>query len=451
VVGVTDDRRSVVLVTMDSLRYDHCSFTGYERETTPTLDAMAAAGFTVANAVSPGPSTPESMPAVLTGSYPADDDEEYASELAARQARIRRHMRTRTTLAERFRERGYATAGFSPNPYTSRYFGFDAGFDHYEDFIGGSRRRLYAGALEGAFAGVDLSALFPARVLLNWVNREEVFKPWEAFYGAVCEWVRSVEEPYFLWVLLMDTHDPYLVPDGYRSQPRWATYHANWRLWRRGHEPPFSDRTRERLVRAYDDAVRYADEFLARLRADLGTGEDGPIVAVHGDHGEAFGEHGTYGHHQRLYEENVHVPLVIEGPGVPERSVERPVSLTAVPALLRAAAGGGLDAETAGDTGATNRPYALSRTLGPGRIALRGRDWKYIAETDPGSVAVEREELYDLASDPGEREDLAATGDHADRRTTCRRVVRRRLAHEREVADIHRTAAELAGSGRVER
>jgi len=414
-------------VTMDSLRYDHCSFTGYERETTPTLDAMAAAGFTVANAVSPGPSTPESMPAVLTGSYPADDDEEYASELAARQARIRRHMRTRTTLAERFRERGYATAGFSPNPYTSRYFGFDAGFDHYEDFIGGSRRRLYAGALEGAFAGVDLSALFPARVLLNWVNREEVFKPWEAFYGAVCEWVRSVEEPYFLWVLLMDTHDPYLVPDGYRSQPRWATYHANWRLWRRGHEPPFSDRTRERLVRAYDDAVRYADEFLARLRADLGTGEDGPIVAVHGDHGEAFGEHGTYGHHQRLYEENVHVPLVLDGPGVPDRRVSEPVSLQWTPTLLETLSrGGGVDPP---------EPPARTRTLAGDRVALRGRDWKYRRDPDDESVS-------DPAGDPGERTDI---GDQrADLLAACRALVRSWDAERAERRRIATAADDLA-------
>ena len=378
--------RSVVLVTFDSMRVDHAGFGGYGRETTPTLDRMADDGLRFDNAIAPGPSTPEAMPIILTGSHPRSLVAGNDNDFMARQRTLRNHMQGRETLAERFSRAGYATAGFSPNPYTSRYFGFDTGFDTYEDFIDGSRQRIYDGLFDDISDYVDLQRLFPARVLLNWLQREEVFKPWVAFYDAIYEWVAAAAEPYFLWVLLMDTHDPYLVPDDYRSQSRWSTYHANWRLWRQGHEPPFADRTHDRLVRAYDDTIRYSDAFLDRLLAEL-PGD--PLVAVHGDHGEAFGEHGTYGHQQRLYEENIHVPLVVSGG--PDRRIEAPFSLADLPELLFELA--------AGDEPTVDATPVRARTLGGDRAALRGTDWKYLRTPDD-------EVLFDLAADPEETEPI---------------------------------------------
>lgn len=362
--------RNVVLVTFDSLRADHCSYAGYDRETTPALDEMADDGLCFENAISPGPSTPESMPVVLTGEFPAETVDDTGSLLAERRERIGHHMGARETLAERFSRAGYATAAFSPNPYTSRYFGFDAGFDRFEDFMSGSRAELYQKMLDGIFEGTSLGSVLPFRIMLNWLQREEVFKPWEDFYDAIVEWTESVSEPYFLWILLMDTHDPYLVPSEYRTQSRRAMYHANYRLWRQGHEPPFSDKTHERLVRAYDDSIRYADDFLARLRRDLG--DDDPLIAAHGDHGEAFGEHGTYGHHQRLYEENVHVPFVVDGVAE-SRNVTTPVGLQRTPDLLTTLA-------LADDAPAVESPAVPCQTLDEDRTAVRGRSWKYLRE-----------------------------------------------------------------------
>ena len=385
-------RQSVVLVTFDSMRVDHCGFAGYGRDTTPTLDTMAKEGLCFENAIAPGPSTPEAMPIILTGSHPRSLSGGIETDFLRRQRALREHMGARETLAERFSRAGYATAGFSPNPYTSQYFGFDVGFDHYEDFVDGSRERLYDGMLDGVLDDLDLQGLFPARVLLNWLQREEVFKPWEAFYDAIVEWVQGVEEPYFLWVLLMDTHDPYLVPSEYRTQSRRATYHANWRLWRQGHEPPFTEETHDRLVRAYDDTIRYSDAFVERLLGDL-DGE--PLVAVHGDHGEAFGEHGTYGHQQRLYEENIHVPLVVSGG--PDRTIEEPFSLADVPDLL-------WDLATGREPDVDGEP-ARARTLGGTRLAARGHDWKYLRGPD-GNAA------YDLAADAEEQDPLNGAALH---------------------------------------
>jgi len=376
--------RNVVLVTFDSHRADHCGYMGYDHDTTPVLDAMAEDGLAFENAVAPGPSTPESMPVIMTGDFPLDGDEG-KTLLATRRAKIRRHMAARETLAERFSRAGYDTAAFSPNPYTSRYFGFDEGFDHFEDFLGGSREELYQRMLDGALAGLPLGSVLPIRILLNWAQREEVFKPWEAFYEDIRAWTERASEPYFLWVLLMDTHDPYLVPDEYRTQSRWAMYHANYRLWRQGHEPPFSDTTHDRLVRAYDDSIAYADAFLDQLRTDLAA--DDPLIAVHGDHGEAFGEHGTYGHHQQLYEENIHVPFVVSG--TVDRDVTAPVALRRMPDLLESLAIDGTLPEY-------EDRWVPAQTLDEDRIAVRGRDFKYLRYDDTAW-------LYDLANDASEQ------------------------------------------------
>jgi arylsulfatase len=149
------------------------------------------------------------------------------------------------------------------------------------------------------------------------------------------------------------------------------------------------------------------------------------VFVVHADHGEAFGEHGTYGHEPYLYEENVHVPLVVGG--VPTERVERPVSLRSLPRLAVQLA------DDEWDPASLGTDFALSRTAGSERVALRGRRLKYI-RSGTGS------ELYDLAR--GEQEPLAdeeleaLCHDRLQRFDTDRaetRAVRDAVGHLREV------------------
>jgi arylsulfatase len=216
----------------------------------------------------------------------------------------------------------------------------------------------------------------------------------------------------------MDTHDPYLVPDAYRTQSRWAMYHANYRLWRQGHEPPFSETTHDRLVRAYDDSIAYADAFLDRLRTDL-AGDD-PLIAVHGDHGEAFGEHGSYGHHQRLYEENVHVPLVVDGTA--DHTVTAPVTLQRVPDVLDSLA-------TDESVPEFDDWYVPAQTLDEDRVAVRARTCKYLRNGDGVR-------LYDLRTDASEESPCESVDD------VCRTPV---TNWEEHVAEQHRVADVVAG------
>jgi arylsulfatase len=258
-------------------------------------------------------------------------------------------MQARETLPEQLSRLGYTTAAFTPNPFTSRHFGFQDGFDHFQDFMGEDYRRdaLYNRFFEGFLEGDSASSL--GRVLLNFWQREEVFKPWTSYYDAILEWVENASEPYFLWVFLMDAHNPYIPNSEHRTQARWKQFHANLQFWRESHETTFDSDVHNRLVTAYTDAVQFSDTFLKRLQSDV---SGNPVIAVHGDHGEAFGEHGSYGHEPYLYDENVHVPLVIGN--VPSERISTPYSLRNLPALLTNLA-------TSGDT-SVEEWYAISKT-----------------------------------------------------------------------------------------
>ena len=413
-----DSHRNIVLVTVDSLRADRCGFMGYEKETTPTLDEMAEDGFAVEHAVAPGPVTPASLPAIFTGTYPltVDDDSPGGTpELGAARGQIRQHMETRDSLPAKLSRMGYTTAGFTPNPWTSRYFGFDAGFDHYEDYMS---HDVSSGIFERMLSGEGSTLASASRLVLSWLQRENVFKPWEAFYDEIVGWAQDAPDPYFLWVFLLDVHFPYLPTGAYRSQPRWREYEANLRLYleeQRG----YSDRVHEQLSTAYDDAVRYTDEFFARLRRDLAD----PLVVVTGDHGEAFGEHGTYTHQDHLYEENIRVPLVVGGG--PSGELTGPVSLRAIPDLVTGLAATG----TVPDVGET---FAISRNKNGDAVAARGSRAKYIDSADGA-------ELYDLRA--GEHSQV----DDEGLASVCRGVVDHARESGAEQARLSEAAREVDG------
>ena len=368
---------NIVMVTVDSFRADHCGYMGYEKDITPTIDEMGTEGTFFENAVSPGPRTPESMPVIFTGQFLPDD---LPTDMVPQQSIIRQHMGTRYSLPQRLSEMGYETIGITPNPFTSRYFGFDEGFDHYVDFIGEEDNSLYERLFEGWLGGNTVSNVM--RLARNMVMQEEVFKPWEALYDDVLESVEQASEPYFVWVFLMDVHEPYIAGDGYHSLSMRERWSAIWRLYLGDKETPFSEKTVDRLTTAYEDSIRYTDAFFEQLREDLGDGEDGPTIIMHGDHGEAFGEHGVFSHEPYLYDENIHVPLVVSE----DLDVDptKPLSLRRLPDLVTGIASGD-------DGNVEERPYAVARTTKDDKIALRSPEWKYLESATDWS-------LYDVSS-----------------------------------------------------
>lgn len=410
--------RNIVLLTFDSLRADHCSFMGYDRETTPTLDTMAEDGVVFENAIAPASRTNPSMAGALTGEPLVVRDQVSNPEHS------RRHLARHGTIAEQLSEKGYTTGAFCPNAYASRYYGFDKGFDHFEDFLFTSS--FYQRLFDKHMAGSNLLALI--RNLRNFVRRQEAFKTWDTYIDDIEDWVDRQDEPFFLWIFSLDTHFPYLTPRAYRQ---WSSlfdqYYYNWRCNQLIDEfdVELSEREQQNIIDLYDDSIYFGDRFINELQDRLADYD--PVFVVHGDHGEAFAERGIYGHfYPSLYEENIHVPLVVSGLDN-AKLIQQPISLVELPNLLAQCAGGQLGSPGCDWVIATDYDGRSDRNL----TAVRFAEWKYIISQANGTV---KRELYELATDYDEQIDRFSDDDSIGE--ICSDIGRLRNAHERELLRV---------------
>ena len=394
---------NVVLVVIDTLRADHCSAYGYVRETTPHLDALAAEGVLFEHAWSQAPWTLPSMVSLLTGRY-----------VLANYMTLPADTRT---LAERLKEGGYSTAGLAANPILLEESGFGRGFDCYR--------------VAGTFH--DDSTL-PADPFAE--EAETILK-------------EKVREPFFVWFHLIDPHEPYRPPSALSrrmSRPRPGVTLEGYRA----RQPPYAKKEMDRedmekledLIRRYDGEVAYADRALGRIVATLralGLLER-TLVVVASDHGQGLFEHaehvrrdgglrnlyGLYeGHGEHVYEEALHVPLVIRGPGFEggKRFSGLVENVDLFPTLL-AAAGLPRDPGAAGRDLArlpaqgkkvvfafSKRNHAVRTAEGyklihPARMAgEKGRTVKRYLLADHHRLR--RPELFDLKKDPAEQNPLS--------------------------------------------
>lgn len=391
-----NQRRNIVLVTIDSLRADHCGFMGYNRDITPTLDKMAEDGLVFEKAIASGPRTPSSVPEALTGVTAAPFQGEQ-SEWERRRNRIRRHVDRYQTLAGRLSAIGYSTFGFSANPWTQGT-GFEREFQQYEEINGESVFQSGAGTSVRSLLDTLLSKT-PIGDRINWHLKRDWFVEWnDLFDRFAAEKIRESTAPFFLWFFLLDTHEPYMAPAEYRmenSLPGMAYSAWNQQSLSSVDDGP-PDRVDERIRMAYRDAIRSIDGFVKTLREEL-SGTD-PLFVFHSDHGDAFGEHGTYGHLPQLYEENLHVPLLVHNADVDKR-IDRPFSLRNLPELTTH-----LVTEEPIDPEMFCSSAVISSTETGGKTAVRTRNWKYIT-SENGS------ELYNLRWDPKEAFDISEQRD----------------------------------------
>jgi arylsulfatase A-like enzyme len=405
---------NLVLISLDTLRADHLSCFGYPRGTSPAIDRLATHGTLFANASSQAPETLASHMSLLTGRLPTAhgvfDDFDVLPSGAA-------------TLARSFRDRGYVTAAFTEGGYVAGHFGFHQGFHIYHD---GSKGMLPEGDPR-AMAGGDVEGTFDrAR---RWLARHESL-------------------PFFLFLHTYEIHTPYSPPFAWRRfcDPAYDGPYANHFDFvphavpiNAGQVTPTPEDLRQ-VIGLYDSEIAYTDAQVGRLLADLAARGllDRTVVAVVSDHGEALGEHGGLAiHGNSLYEEQIHVPLILHGPGVPSgRVVEEPVGLvdlhatamelfdlkapddldgvSLVPLLGRSAAPTSFQREVVSEDGTHFRRWALRR----GSLKLVETEGVEAALLDricrqfPGLAELysrfEPIELYDLGPDPLEIRNLAS-------------------------------------------
>jgi len=378
----------IVTITIDSLRADHCDWQS-DTDLTPNLNDLASESLTFTSAIAPGPRTLSSVPVTHTGDPFAVTNHD-TSDYGERVARIRNHVLEFETISETLQDEGYTTLAFTANPWTSADNEFDTGFDQFYEVgrTGGSIERFFEETpLEKAVGVFD-----------RWFYNDTWFCTWRTFYDDVIDAMEEVDGPVFTWIFLLDAHNPYIVPRKDRRETSTfemysSAIRANDLLDRTEGKSHYKTSLQEGTLRtlrgAYRDGVRSVDAFVGQLRAAL---DGDTMLLVHSDHGESFGEHGTYGHQPVLYEENVHVPLLVYDGDI-DHTVDEVVSTVEIPDMTLTFARG-----EAVDYTEWTTDYAVSRTESDSAIAIRGDRWKYIRTTDGV-------ELYDLVEDPAETTD----------------------------------------------
>ncbi len=390
------DARNVLVLLVDTLRADRVGAYGAGDAATPALDALARGGVVFRDAVAQSSWTLPSVATLLSGlpprSHGARGDRIHGAApdgAPPQNAFLADAVVTWPELAQRA---GITTMGVSTNPLVSRATNVAQGFETFVELPFDPKARTWATAAD--------------------VNR------------AFVDWVEANPGLRFAaWLHYMDVHDPYMPPERLRPpvpaglRPLVAQGRVNElaKPINRGAAPLLSPFEVAWLERLYAADVRAWDETLGQLLAALdrlGLRESTTIV-VTADHGEEFQEHGRLKHGTQLYEETIRVPVILAGPGIaPAARTDTAQGVDLLPTvlpLLGIAPPPGLPGR---DLLATTTPSpAVSETsngiLRDGRAveltATRSSTWKLIQ-----APAVQHEELYDLARDPGERDDLHA-------------------------------------------
>jgi arylsulfatase A-like enzyme len=410
----TDRELNVILILIDTLRADHLGSYGYPRETTPFLDSLANEGAKFTRAYTHASWTKPSVASILTSLYPATHGANHFAAALPESV---------VSVGELMHEAGFVTYAHVTNPNLKSIFHFDQGFQFYDDYS--MRDRLYLAALRG------LPLL--AEPLMNLTGRKFSFRDYDGAGRAnarIFRWLdRYHDERFFMYLHYMDPHFPYAAPESYADRiPQ---------LLPAGSGTP----ARRSALAGYDAEIRFVDEairdLMTRLR-DLGIADE-TVVIVTSDHGEAFGEHGDWGHDHTIYQDQLHVPLIVHSRAlIPRPSViDTPVrSVDIAPTILGLAAVAPPDAMEGRDLmpmmrgeGVESGAVFVDHSAAKNDHRLKGLiaedGWKYILTLDSKLRDTRedgREELYDLGRDPGELDDLSRS------RPRTLRALRRRVA-----------------------
>jgi arylsulfatase A-like enzyme len=355
--------RRVVWIGLDTTRPDHLGLRGYERPTSPNLDAWSHKATVFDAAVAPAPRTRPSFRTALTGRRPLDAVGE-------------------PTILARLDQAGFATAGIVANVHLNQRFGFTRGADRWL---------------------LDTEARADAQVdrAISWLDDH-------------------ADRDAALFLHFMDPHLLYDAPPPFRERfvtdpdpalPRRFT-RSTVLSWQRGGQ--LDDRRKAHIEALHDGEIAFLDAELGRLFSHLDTLPGRTLVIVHSDHGEEFWEHGGFEHNHTLKPEVVDAVLMLRTPGqATGQRISTPVTLAdLVPTVLDQLGMEPVTSDGISLAAASTTPLP-ARALDVGHLMYDSERWgvrvdghTYVLHTGSG-----REELYDRAADPGEHTDLSASTD----------------------------------------
>jgi len=381
---------NAIFVVIDAAAARYLGCYGNSLDTSPNIDAFAREATRFRRAYSQSSWTLPSVASFLTGKYPPDPGFSKATSQGRLKALMARPM------ALLLKEAGVQTAGFSESPYVTAVFGMDTGFETFREY-------------------------FPHRVL---EERPRDFDRMdsERTIDDVVTWLdEHKQERFFVYVHLLPPHAPYNAPPPFadRFDPDYeGSVHGDIDTLLKVDKRQIRITARDlaHLQAQYQENLAYADHQVGRILDALRERDlfDRSLVIVSSDHGEAFLEHGRMMHNWTVYEEMIHVPLVIRFPaglGEMPKTWDGVVELTdLMPTIFETmgvpvpdgAVGGSLLRELRGSDQAAGLARSWTAMIGLHKGALVLREDKLVLDTRSGKA-----ELYNLRDDPSERNDLA--------------------------------------------
>jgi arylsulfatase A-like enzyme len=390
-----ETRPNVVLVVLDTLRADRVEAERDGVPLMPNLKRFMAGATNFTHAVSPSSWTRPAVASLFTSLY-VDTHRVFYSSGDPVGDKIGTDVLpdTMETMASFLKEAGYATAGIQVNSHLDESLGFARGFDSYE---------------------------YKYNARADWVTARAL------------QILDAAKEPHFLYVHYMDPHDRYDPPSKYRAlmgvpedlddtDRRWTEnfydcvldlgYFLGGFKSEREYPDP-SPRGMEAVRALYDGEVKYLDDQLGPLLERLAEAEGGTLTIVVADHGEEFWDHGFLMHSIRLYEEQVHVPFAIRGPGMAASRIPETVETLDILPTIAGILGmpprehwQGTDLFAPGRNGtrpAFSSTRSIAKRFGIHVDQVQLGNLKLVLDRVSGQT-----ELYDLKTDPGERVNLAA-------------------------------------------
>lgn len=390
-----DDHPNVILIVMDTVRADHLSVYGYERNTSPALAEFSRTALCYTLAMSTSSWTLPSHASIFTGLMPSEHGSGYRWDHERDRVRIRPLSEAYTTLAEALADNGYRTGGILSNHVPLReVLGVAQGFQYYNSLprvdLDTARPRALAPSLWFA----TLVQKFTGQMRLGYEFRDAT-----VINELALDWLdESSDRPFFLFLNYADPHEPYRAHPEFDAQLGIA---------------PREDRP---AMDRYDSEIAYLDAQLGLLFSELKRRDvfDSALIIVTSDHGEAFGEHGHTGHLNSVYQEEVHVPLIVRYPGGTRSGlVGTPVSNKNIYDWVLDAAGVDRD-ELSRPSSEIGGTFPVAEIYRAETVSDSAQQWvtraiysfdglKFIDTTLEAAPT----ELFDLISDPAERFDLA--------------------------------------------
>jgi arylsulfatase A-like enzyme len=435
---------NILLISIDTLRPDRLSAYGHERRTSPNIDSLFRRGVTFDNAFSHSPKTAISHMSIFTGLLPeAHGVRQFG---APGSTRLSEGLPTLPVL---LKQAGYKTAAITGGGHMSAQLGFDKGMDSFEK--------------------IEWLPDMAARA----IRTVDTLSPGE--------------DPFFLFLHTYTVHDPYTPKEPYRSLYTDPDYAGNiisdraelekraGKGWTPQHDLYWEvvdgkdPKDIQHLFDLYDGSIRFVDQVLGSFLTQLEMRGllDGMLVVVLSDHGEQFGEHEEF-LHGKLYQEILHVPLAFVPPAsdasIPRnaRVADRVQLIDVAPTLLEYLElpapehlqGRSLLSLLRGSPDPLPEPAIVSAWPRLGRAALRKDNWKLVRERRATDTTIE---LYDLATDPAELENLfdvnpdqaASLGSDLDLSVKESRIIRRESGKGAPVALDEETQSRLEQLGYI--